>query len=374
MKRGKLRRVPCALVAFGLLAALVSMGILTSTPDALQYAVAAPQGENDVRQALTAKEDTAEQLADCTEAVAIGAVSEMESVSAGGESGSATVYAVGEGWFEVHPVFLRDGRRMTETELKQGDRVALLDENLAFSLFGSELPEDAKASIGGEEYAVIGTVRHRRSVGEAAPHCAYVPLLSEPDARRDVLMIAAKPVPGSGARTMFETTMRSSWRDDGSFYSIEKEAMRQMMLPRMIVLVFGMSAILAMFRGMNRAAAGMAARYREKLRWNYFNRTFWMLARMIVLCLMGYCALLALLYGLASFSIEPLTVFTEWVPENIVEWSSLKDVFWNLTGNAAKLVKVGTREMRIVEFWGRILRWGVLSALYGALLLRRRGI
>ena len=90
------------------------------------------------------------------------------------------------------------------------------------------------------------------------------------------------------------------------------------------------------------------------------------------ICLIGYGALLALLYALAAFSIQPLYTFTEWVPENVVEWSSLKAVFWSLAGDSAKLVRVGTRELRIVEFWGRILRWGTLGALYGALLLRIR--
>lgn len=372
MKRGRLRAVPCALIVLGLLAAAVSMAVLCAMPDALQFAVAAPEGEEDLRRALTVKEETAEQLADCTSAVAVGAVTETASVSASDVTSSATVYAVGEGWFEVHPVFLKQGRRLTETELRQGDRVALLDEDLAFSLFGSELPESAKAEIGGVEYHVVGTVRHRRSVGEQSEHCAYVPLTSQADAPRDVLMIVAKPIANSGARTMFESTMRSAWRSDGCFYSLEKETMRQMMLPRVILMVFGMSAILALFRRMNRAAASMAARYREKLRWNYFQRTAPMLAGMILCGVLGYCTLLGLLYALASFSIQPLTVFTEWVPENIVEWSSLKDVFWNLTGSASKLVKVGTREMRTVEFWGRILHWGVLAALYGTLLPRKR--
>ena len=88
--------------------------------------------------------------------------------------------------------------------------------------------------------------------------------------------------------------------------------------------------------------------------------------------LVGGDAVNALLYALAAFSIQPLYTFTEWVPENVVEWSSLKAVFWNLAGDSARLVRVGTRELRIVEFWGKILRWGTLGALYGALLLRIR--
>ena len=83
-------------------------------------------------------------------------------------------------------------------------------------------------------------------------------------------------------------------------------------------------------------------------------------------------ALAALLYGLMTFTVEPLYVFTEWVPENIVAWSSLRDVFWNLTSSAAQLVKVGMPQMRRIEFAGGLLRWGCLLAAWAALLLKRR--
>lgn len=372
MKRGKLRRGVCFLLLIGLLAAAVSIGFLCSMPDTLQYAVAAPNGETDLKRALEAKKDTAEQLADCTLAIAVGAITEKSSVSAGEMIESAMVYAVGEGWFEIYPVFMSEGRRLTETELRQGDSVALLDEKLAFLLFGSELPSDASVDIDETKYRVVGTIRHSRSVGESMEHCVYVPLTSAPKAQRNVLMTAAKPIANSGAQTMFESAMRSAWRSDGCFYSVKKEALRQMMLPRILLGLFGLSLVMALMRRMNRLFSKKVERYREKLRWNYFKDTLPMLLGMIVVCLLGYAVILAMLYALIAFSVQPLTVFTEWVPENFVKWSSLKNVFWSLTNSAAKLVKVGTREMRRLEFWGGILRWGTISALSGALLARRR--
>ncbi len=71
-----------------------------------------------------------------------------------------------------------------------------------------------------------------------------------------------------------------------------------------------------------------------------------------------------------TFSILPLYIFSEWVPENIVEWSSIQDVFRNLVSSAAVLIKVGTKQMRIVEFWGGLLRWGIISLLAGMVLNR----
>lgn len=362
-----------ALLVVGAVMMLISLGNLLAARELLQYAVV-PRGEMDaaVSQLLTVKREVADTLADCTSALAVGGVTEKASVSAGSVNQTCAVYAVGEGWFEADPVFLTAGRRLTETELKLGDKVAMVDEQLAFQLFGSELPEDAKATIDGVEYAVVGAYRHRRSVGEAAQYSAYVPLLSANQNARDELLFIAVPVANTGARTMFESTMRANWEQDGSFISIGKEALRQRMIVRMLLLVFGLSVIFHLMRRMNGAAARSWTRFQERLRWNYFRTAAPSLMAFLGICLIGYGALLALLYALVAFSIQPLYTFTEWVPENVVEWSSLKAVFWSLAGDSAKLVRVGTRELRIVEFWGKILRWGTLGALYGALLLRIR--
>lgn len=362
-----------ALLVVGAVMMLISLGNLLAARELLQYAVV-PRGEMDaaVSQLLTVKREVADTLADCTSALAVGGVTEKASVSAGSVNQTCAVYAVGEGWFEADPVFLTAGRRLTETELKLGDKVAMVDEQLAFQLFGSELPEDAKATIDGVEYAVVGAYRHRRSVGEAAQYSAYVPLLSANQNARDELLFIAVPVANTGAQTMFESTMRANWEQDGSFISIGKEALRQRMIVRMLLLVFGLSVIFRLMRRMNGAAARSWTRFQERLRWNYFKTAAPSLMAFLGICLIGYGALLALLYALAAFSIQPLYTFTEWVPENVVEWSSLKAVFWSLAGDSAKLVRVGTRELRIVEFWGKILRWGTLGALYGALLLRIR--
>ena len=362
-----------ALLVVGAVMMLISLGNLLAARELLQYAVV-PRGEMDaaVSQLLTVKREVADTLADCTSALAVGGVTEKASVSAGSVNQTCAVYAVGEGWFEADPVFLTAGRRLTETELKLGDKVAMVDEQLAFQLFGSELPEDAKATIDGVEYAVVGAYRHRRSVGEAAQYSAYVPLLSANQNARDELLFIAVPVANTGARTMFESTMRANWEQDGCFISIGKEALRQRMIVRMLLLVFGLSVIFRLMHRMNGAAARSWTRFQERLRWNYFRTAAPSLMAFLGICLIGYGALLALLYALAAFSIQPLYTFTEWVPENVVEWSSLKAVFWSLAGDSAKLVRVGTRELRIVEFWGKILRWGTLGALYGALLLRIR--
>ena len=86
------------------------------------------------------------------------------------------------------------------------------------------------------------------------------------------------------------------------------------------------------------------------------------------LWLLGLAAISGAAFALLSLLIEPLYVFTEWVPEVIVEWSSLEARFWELTTAMAKPVKVQTAEYARVCFFGTLLRWGVISALCAVIL------
>ena len=61
-------------------------------------------------------------------ATAVGGLTGTASVSAGEKSASAVVYAGAEGWFEIYPVALASGRRITETELRRGRKLYAGDE------------------------------------------------------------------------------------------------------------------------------------------------------------------------------------------------------------------------------------------------------
>lgn len=372
MKKKKWRAFPLVLIALGLLLAIPSSVMLSATGETLEYALPAPSGDatDAIDAMIKARETLTEQLADCASAVSAGAISESRSVSGGDQNISAKVYGAGEGWFEVYPSFLKSGRRISETELEQGDKVAMLDASAAFQLFGEDLSDDSKVEIGGESYRVVGTFSHKRNVGETGEYAAIVPLNAAKTAGWTTMMISAKPIPESGARTMFESSVPSAWREGGSALSLEKEAMRRLILPRMLLFVFGMTVILALLRRMNGIAKNRIAWYRNAIRWNYFKQTVPKLLTVIGVCLGGYGAILALLSALMSFTIQPLYVFTEWVPDNFVAWSSLTKVFWNLVSDHAKLIRTGTPGLRIIEFEGGVLRWGVICILTGTILMR----
>ena len=381
MSNEKKRRLPWVLMVVGTLLALCALVMVLQTRDVLQYTVIAPdpgeKGEAIVKLAEAGSGIGAE-LKEALTWTVVGGVAETVSLTAGDNTADVTLFAMGEGWLEVYPRFLTWGRRIGESELARGDRVIMLDEGLAFKLFGEELPEDAKVSINEVPWRVVGVVRHGggpfhgRGVGDRQLYDAYVPLAAA--AREavdlDTLTLSALPQSnGAGAAQLFEEAARNEWAPGGQLINLSKEAMRRTVLPRVLLLILGLYALVGLFKRMTGLCLGWFDGFRQALNAHYFKSLIGKLLGILALSLLGYAALIGATYLLMAFSVRPLYVFTEWVPENIVEWSSIAKVFWNLTTEAAGLVRVGSRELRVVEFWGGVLRWGVILLLLGAALL-----
>lgn len=384
MKKEKGRLLPRVLMALGAALAVFALAMLLRGGDVLQYCApaGAPDGKGTEIQALAkAARKLDEAMGDGLSWTTAGGAAAAVSLGAGDHSENCSLVAMGEGWLEVYPRFIVQGRRISESELRRGERVAVLDEGLAFRLFGAELPADARVQLEGREYRAVGTVRHAggigggRGVGDAQEYDAYIPLLAAAadGIRLDALSISALPAGSPGAASAaFEENARALWREDGTMIDLRKETMRRTILPRMVLLIVGLYALAGLFRRMTALCRRWAEGFRRDLKQKYLGALAPKLAGLIALGLLGYGALTGATWLLLSLSAQPLYVFTEWVPENPVAWSAITKVFWNLTTAAGKLVRVGSRELRAVEFWGGLARWGVLLLLLGAALRPRR--
>ncbi|MDO4867038.1 MAG: ABC transporter permease [Clostridia bacterium] len=381
MSNEKKRRLPWVLMTLGALMALVALVMVLQTRSVLQYTVVTPDpGEKGeaIAKLAEAGSGIGAELKEALTWTVVGGEAESVSLTAGDNTSEATLFAMGEGWLEVYPRFLTWGRRIGESELANGDRVMMLDEGLAFRLFGEELPEDAKVTINENPWRVVGVVRHGggplhgRGVGDRALYDAYVPLIAAAREAVDLDTLTLSAVPqsnGAGAAQLFEEAARNEWVPGGELINLSKEAMRRTILPRVLLLIVGLYALVGLFKRMTALCMGWFEDFRQALNARYFKSLIGRLLGILALSLLGYAALIGATYLLMAFSVRPLYVFTEWVPENIVEWSSIAKVFWNLTTEAARLVRIGTRELREVEFWGGVLRWGMILLLLGAALL-----
>lgn len=375
--------MPWVLMALGAALALGALFMLLQTPDVLQYAALAPEaGEQNAT--INASLDRAREVVEAQRSnyrsMALGGGN--GSVRIASETGSAQVNLIGmdEGWLEVYPRFLKRGRRISEVEIQHGTAVVMLDEDLLVKLFGSSLPEEASVRLNDAVFRVVGSVRHAgslfggRGVGDAVMYDAYIPLRAAVSngIPLKTLTLSAAPRDGTGWANTFLAGV-GQWTPDGHLIDLGKETMRRTMILRILLLIVGLYALYGLFLRLTDRVTGWFAGFRDALRRSYFSKLIPRLLGIVGLTLLCYGALVGATWLLLSFSVQPVYTFTEWVPENFVEWSSITKVFWNLVASSAGLVRVATRELRVVEFWGALLRWGVILALLGAALLQKAG-
>lgn len=381
MKQKRKKGLMLALALAGIIMAISAAIELAMTPDALQYC-ALPSTEEYTTQRLTRMRDTiAEALAEASLGGAFSMVNIKESLSYRDRKADATGWAIGEGWLEIYPRFLTWGRRLNETELREGGRVMVMDERLAFQLYGTPLPENPRIDYLGHSYRVVGTVRHGgsllggRGVGDLTDYDFYIPF---PTALDDGFaatteMFSIRPAAATGVEPQLQVAVENNWRKDGTLINLKKEAMRGTILPRMVFLIFGIYGLMLLFQRVALFTAGLRARFRERLAHSYIKSLWPRLILVILLHILCYGMAVALAAGLVVVSARPVYIFTEWVPENFVAWSSISKVFWNLTTAAARLTRVGSRELRVVTFWSGVLRWATVLLLIASAMRQTRG-
>ena len=383
MKNRRFSRTARLLIALGAVLQLAALLAFSANDTLLEYAVCAPDvqtvstsdGSSHVETGLEplidARDDIFGQLGDGLAALACGGIKGGVSISGNGTTAGAALQAVDLCWLETCPRRVAEGRWMDTSELKSGARVAVLDADLAFKLFGSESALERTVRIGEADYRVIGTVRHRRSVGERDACSAYVPLsaVAAQGIQLDTLTMYALPLAQTGMDQSFTAAMRDAW-GAGSFYNLRREALGGMLLTRLLLCALGLALLCRLTNPLRRLSRRFRGEIAEMQRHGYLKSYLLpSVARIFMLILCG-AAWLAAVYGVLCVAIEPVYTFTEWIPESLVEISALKTVFWNRAEDAAQLVKVLTPEAARSTFWGSAARLGAVLTLLGLALGR----
>lgn len=359
------------LAALGLV--LISAGLFftVETKPLLEYVLPAVQSESEIAALVKKKDESLQSMAGSLEASCVAATMSGVAVSApdAGTSAQAALFAGGEGFFEVYPRYLRSGRLLSETELKNGACRAVLDEDLAFKLFPTIDPVGQKISINGIELEVVGTVRHSRRVGEAELYTVYAPLLAVKNAPFEIMTLSAKPLSGSGASVMFESTASDNWRSGGEMLQTQKEVQRALLPIRYVLCIFAVAVLVRLLGVVNGFSHRAIDDIRQRLKQDYIKKLLPRIAVYALGLLACYGILVLFAYFVAERAAAPLYIFTEWVPDSIVEWSSIRAVFWNLAIDAVRPVRAATGTIRAIQFWAGVIRWGVLFCLCSCVLL-----
>ncbi len=350
-------------------ALLLALGFLcmAGVGDNLQYVLPAPQT---LSQAYEQAQRLLSGMGETVSTPAVAARAQGVSIqnAQNGEAAEATVYAVGEGYFDFAHVTLLEGRLLSPYDIANAQPVVLLDSGAALRLFRGDSPIGGSVTIGAQAYRVVGVVAGGRRTGETDEHVACIPVTAAQD--MDTLEIAARGS-GAAAAAIFESTLRA-WQGGGTFYFYEKLKMGAWLPLRWVLVLLAARLAAACLRGIVRYAKGSARTFGERLKHSYAGALMpFALLRMMLGAAM--CAgLAALLWGIALAAAQPLYMFGEWVPGVFVELSSLEQTFWNLNDLNAAGVRYMSRDACVMELARGLIRWGTLCALLGAVCGRRK--
>lgn len=370
MENKKKRRGMLALL-LGLALTVCGGALLTRSGGRLEYILPAPAATQEGGELNALYEEAQKQLASIADSVtasAVGARAQGLTLSTETQSAQTTVYAVGSGYFDVVHETLLDGRLISEADVKRAEDAIVIDESTALTFFAGDEPVGKTVTLNGLNYEVAGVVRTSRRLGETDEHVAYIPITAASAnalAIQTVELTAQTADKTTGSAILMENTLRT-WQSGGSFYNYNKLALGAAMPIRWLVLFAGVALLLSLVSRLNAAAWGRVCYYADQLKTRYARDMIGGMTASVLLALLGYAALAGAAFALAKFSIDPLYVFTEWVPEVVVELSSIAKRFWSLNDANAAAVRYVSRNYCVLETGRGLLRWGLLALLLGA--------
>ena len=391
----KTRRLtkPLVCLVLALCAALYAELSLNDTPEHFQYlwaasAQAVPAADSaktvapnaTLSAARLSMETVREALQGACEPTTLYAVAEGATVSVaedenvtGATPAVARLEALGDDAFALKRFTLYVGRLIYPDELRDGNRVCMLDEQLAVALFKYAEPLDRRVMVGTQEYRVVGVLRASKRVGDEQEYSLYLPYraVEKGDVRMNALCIETAPIEGAGGWAAFTSAM-NALNVGGTAISLTKERMNAAMPLRLLLCAMGFLIVILLLRWLGRRSAAFYRRTKDRLRGEYAYRLLpWM---------SGQGLLLALGYALCAFGfaqvfmrlVDPVYTFPEWVPAVLVEPNDIATAFWNVWQSMAKLVEYRSPELIRIRFFREVMAWSCgAAALFAGLLTGR---
>ena len=401
MKKNRLWSL-CVLLLIAVALVAYAEGSLLAIPNQFQYLWAAP-AQTQVEGAATTETDAASAPQSGTDenatqptAVNSGLRTARESMEAvntalEGACDVTTLYAIAEGTsvnvqdgeaviarlegledgaYALKPINLYTGRLIYPEEFQMGQRVAMIDEQLAVALFKYAEPIDRKILLGSDEYRIVGIVRDTKQVGDQQEYTLYVPYrsLEKSSTLVDALCIQSRPIAGAGGWSAFESTM-TTLSVKGTCISLSKECRNAALPLRMLGCIAGFMVALWLIRLLNRRTMRAYHEYQSRLQNQYAARLLpWVLGQGALLAV-GYLACVAMLAELFVVIVAPVYTFPEWVPAVLVEPTEIQAAFWNVWQKQAALLEIRSPELIRVRFFRELMAWGCgACALFGGML------
>ena len=284
----------------------------------------------------------------------------------GGQSTETTLYAVGQGYFELYHEHLLRGRLISETDVNKGKNVVVLDDGAELVLFKGDSALEKTVYIDGIEMQVVGIIDGKRRFGEVGEHLVYVPITSlyKNGIKTDTMEITAIGVDNTSSPVIMENTLKN-WSSSGSFYNLSKLKMGATLPVRWIIVFLGIKTLLVLAERANRWVAKQIEMFRNELQRCYFFQIFGRVIWKMIVALIAYCILAMGMFGIVRIAVQPMYVFGEWIPESIVELTSIIDCIWNQIETKSVSIECASRLSVCLDIAEELMKWGAIIVLLG---------
>ncbi|MDO5022822.1 MAG: ABC transporter permease [Eubacteriales bacterium] len=269
----------------------------------------------------------------------------------------------------INAPVLTAGRLLYPEELEDGTAVAVLDEQTAVKLFRTGEPLDRYLKIDNKEFRVVGVIKHTRNAADKEPLRVTVPLLAldEANVQSDVYIINLKTSQGQGAYKKIKSSLEGV-QSGGTLYNISKEKQRSLLPIRWGIGFIAILILNVLYKMLIALSKQQFESEKDKLNDKYFQSLLPIWTIKAVLVILMWVVWLFAVYMVLQFMVEPVYVFTEWVPATLVEWADINTAFWNNRNDVTGIVELRTPTIIELRFYHRMLT--LLCISVAALLLK----
>lgn len=286
---------------------------------------------------------------------------------------TATLYAINGDYFDFRFQQLICGRYIRASDIEKKRQVAVIDDRAKLLLFPGQEAIGKTLQIDCKEYEVVGIIREGQHIGECDAYCVYIPLTaaSENAIRMNVIECLISGANNSAFNSVVGNTLRS-WSSEGSFYSLARERLAALMPLYVSFLLFAILVICKFITWLRMHIHHSHTRVKNMLMEKYINQCWTKIVVQFLPAVAGCISIIIAISFVLKMALNPLYIFTDWVPENLMEATSWLTRFWALNQQGAYSSKFVSREVYCIELGAKFILWGMVFVLISVVTWARQ--
>lgn len=275
----------------------------------------------------------------------------------------STLFALGPDWFTIYPHFLLQGRILSPSELEQGAHSALIDNVLAYALWGTHDVVGNTILIENLPFEVVGVIEQRKEPAyHKRPHI-YIPLLAAAQNKieLDTQILAAQNTFFNKIKTVFESISPKA-----SIYILPKECMREKLALHYLLIFLAAIILYKLYNHIHPLLQNKLNIWKQKQKECYFSDMFYSTIWLIIIFFVFYALFFAGIVFLIHLSIEPAFTFIEWIPKDPSNPSTYLPAIYNALKQQYSWNRSISPSVFNIRYHGFFLN---LTALFGFLCI-----